>query len=738
MIKQAQHSGDVIRRASKITAVLQVFSVALLLGLAYMSVDIFKRYSTLQDGIRENALWSVYQLDREARRLHETLHLSLVAGQKSGIDTKTLTTRYDILYSRMNILEQTNFERQFVLDPAIGEKLARIKTTVFGIVAPFDDLAAGKMVAPDQMREIDQKLEDVLASTDDLVIFTNNWVSTNRAENRTGLMSLQMQTVALVGVLVASVFFLIFTLRRQLSSVKRAGLDLETMATQLNESFLAAEAGNRAKSQFMATMGHEVRTPLNAILGTAELMELQPLARGMLASVQTIRRSGSALLELINEILDFAKIEHGNIEVEMRPVAVKALAEGTIEMVRDRALENGNLLELVMPDHFTMPAILTDPTRLRQVVLNLLSNAIKFTRDGVVTLRLKEFPANGSAVLRVEVSDTGIGIDQCSLNKLFQPFSQVDASITRKYGGTGLGLTICKQIVEGLGGRIGVESVRGQGSTFWFDIPVEPAKLAETDEASLHNKFGAAVTLNRLQVLLVEDNAVNQQVAAGFLRHLGQDVKIANDGLEAIRVFEESSFDLILMDMQMPNMDGIEATRHIRAMPQGKEVAIIAMTANASEDDKRLCHEAGMTGFETKPVTMSKLRDVIARTEKIVQSVLQVSVPQPIAPSDEFQSLFEQRRAEMVEALGEEGFEELLESFFDDARGILAQLKSMDVANGHQAIDHLLHTMKGAASSVGLMEIASFAQAFRSEAFSQQKVAELEHLLNEQKWRLAA
>jgi len=738
VIRQARHNGDVIRRASKTTVVLQVFSVALLLGLAYMAVDIVKRYSTLQDGIRENALWSVYQFDREARRLHELVHLYLAQGPQSGIAVKTLTTRYDILYSRMNILEQANFERQFVLNPEIGQRIAAIQDTVYGIVAPFDALAAGKDVAKEQLLEVDGKLETLLGATEDLVIFTNNWVSTNRAEKRSGLMTLQVQTVVLVGLLVACVFFLIFNLRRQLRSVRRAGLDLEAMATELNESYLAAEAGNRAKSQFMATMGHEVRTPLNAILGTAELLELQTLPQGMLAGVQTIRRSGNALLELINEILDYAKIEHGNVDVEMRPVGVRALAESTIEMVRDRASENGNLLELALPDNFTMPVILSDPTRLRQITLNLLSNAIKFTRDGVVTLRIAELATSGPGCLRVEVSDTGIGIDNASIDKLFQPFSQVDSSISRKYGGTGLGLTICKQIVEAMGGRIGVESARGKGSTFWFEIPVKAARIEESEDHGM-NDAQAAVALKTLHILLVEDNAVNQQVAAGFLRHLGQNVKIANDGFEAISAFEKDKFDLILMDMQMPNLDGIEATRRIRALPDGQAVSIIAMTANASEDDRRLCHEAGMTGFETKPVTMPKLRDIIARTEQIVDPGQMASVKAaPPERDSEFDTLYEQRRAELIEALGEEGFHELLDSFFDDAREIILKLRSTASPKDQRTIDHLLHAMKGAAASVGLGEIAVTAQAFRSGDFSPGRLEELEHLLDAQKHRLAA
>ncbi len=504
------------------------------------------------------------------------------------------------------------------------------------------------------------------------------------------------------------------------------------MATQLSEAYEGADAGNRAKSQFMATMGHEIRTPLNAILGMSELLELSELPDDAIQSVKTIRSSGEALLEIINEILDFSKIEHGKLELEERAFDVCALAESTVSIIRGRADDHGNTVILDLPDSLQALYVKTDPTRLRQVLLNLLSNAVKFTHQGTVTLRLRDFYREGKLMIRFEVEDTGIGIDEAGLDKLFKPFSQVDASISRRYGGTGLGLTICKQIVEKLGGELGMSSTVGVGSIFWFELGVVPVTREEA--SGLAAKAVAEETLPRCRILLVEDNKVNQIVATRFLARLGQDVEIANDGAEAVSISRDQAFDLILMDMQMPVMDGIEATRRIIAEGgPSAEVPIIAMTANASDDDRRRCLEAGMKGFESKPVTLERLRNMIAHATSSARETApasaSASVPQKLElpdldledmplqsmPALGIEGLDEARHAELVEALGEDVFQELVESFFDDATGLLDELNEALRKNDPDKIDRVLHTIKGAASNVGLNDLAVKANALRSQ-----------------------
>jgi len=714
--------------------VLQTVSAVLLIVLLVLFVDIARQYRIMEDGVRENSLWSVYQLDREVRQLTHSLSAVRYADEPMK-PLADLALRYDILYSRIAILDQAKFGTYFSGDEKIRTYISGVREAVYAEQKMFDDYAAGLNPTLEQLRKLETSLASLGRVTEDFLLYTNTRVSFERAESRATILNLERTSTVMLTLLMVSVVFLVVTLNRQLRSVRRSSRELQVMATQLSEAYEAADAGNRAKSQFMATMGHEIRTPLNAILGMSELLELSELPDDALSSVKTIRTSGEALLEIINEILDFSKIEHGKLELEERAFDVCALAESTVSIIRGRADDHENTVILDLPDSLQALYVKTDPTRLRQVLLNLLSNAAKFTHQGTVTLRLRDFYREGKLMIRFEVEDTGIGIDEAGLDKLFKPFSQVDASISRRYGGTGLGLTICKQIVEKLGGELGMSSTVGVGSIFWFELGVVPVTREEAN--GLAAKVEAEETLPRCRILLVEDNKVNQIVATRFLTRLGQDVEIANDGAEAVSISREQSFDLILMDMQMPVMDGIEATRRIIAEGGPSATApIIAMTANASDEDRRRCLEAGMKGFESKPVTLERLKKVIAHTLSPVRDgavALQTStttasqklelpeldlehMPLQALPGLGIEGLDEARHAELVEALGEDVFQELVESFFDDATGLLDELNEALRRNDPEKIDRVLHTIKGAASNVGLNDLAVKAHALRSQS----------------------
>ncbi|MDH6268943.1 signal transduction histidine kinase/CheY-like chemotaxis protein/HPt (histidine-containing phosphotransfer) domain-containing protein [Rhizobium sp. SG_E_25_P2] len=746
MISLMQES-DVIRKAGKTTAVLQVFAVLLLGLLASLYYDISARYSEMQNGIRENAMWSVYQLDREARRLREVVSIAIAKSDTSVASQKEMSLRYDILFSRMSMLEKANFEENFKVDATVRKQLTEIRRTVYQNAPLFDDIAAKRAVSIASLRILFGQLVTLTENSEHLLTYTNNTLSADRADSRQTVQSLEMKSLTLIALLVASVGFLIFTLRRQLRSVRAAGLSLETMAGNLNNAYQAAEAGNRAKSQFMATMGHEIRTPLNAILGMVELMELKKLPAECQDNLRTIRGGGEALLDIINEILDFAKIEHGNLELEYRIVDIKALAESASEMMRGRAAEAGNTIDLDIPAVLSAPYIHSDPTRLRQIVLNLMSNAVKFTANGVVTLRIRETGTEKAPRLRIEVKDTGIGIDECGRAKLFKPFSQVDASISRKYGGTGLGLTICKQIVDRFGGEMGVDSVPGLGSKFWFEIPAPRSELAPPNNKAI---TAAANALPRLTVLAVEDNKVNQQVIRRFLEHLGQEVHLADDGAQAVDIASRKRFDLILMDMQMPVMDGIEATRRIKALPQPAcRTPIWAMTANASEDDRIACEEAGMEGFHSKPVSMIQLRQLIADvggeaqrpiadspTAAMEEERMNTTAPQPA--NETWERPFELRRQEIADALGDDVFLELLDDFFDDSERLLRDLLAAYDAEQPEKLEPMLHNLKGAAANVGLSDIAALAQQMRTSRPNRNQLESLSANIASRKLMLAA
>jgi CheY-like chemotaxis protein len=329
-----------------------------------------------------------------------------------------------------------------------------------------------------------------------------------------------------------------------------------------------------------------------------------------------VRTSAESLLVILNDILDFSKIEAGKMELESIPFELGELLEEVCSVLSFKAEEKGVELSAELAPN-TPRAFLGDPGRLRQILLNLCGNALKFTEQGRVDVRVASLSTDReNSKLRISVSDTGIGIPPAKLPNLFQPFIQADSSTTRKYGGTGLGLAICRQLVELMGGTIGVESQANEGSTFWFEIclPREGAG----DSTHPGDLFRETSRPQRFEgrVLVAEDNTVNQIVARAILQHLGLDVRLANNGEEALHLLAEEAFDLVLMDMQMPVMDGLEAVLRWRAQSPGatsREVPIVALTANARKEDRDSCLEAGMVDFLSKPFSEHELRELLWR-----------------------------------------------------------------------------------------------------------------------------
>jgi CheY-like chemotaxis protein len=363
-------------------------------------------------------------------------------------------------------------------------------------------------------------------------------------------------------------------------------------------------------------MSHEIRTPMNGIIGCAQLLAAASLGGQERQYAETIQRSGEALLALINDILDFSKIEAGKMTLELVDVDLRLILRDTVTLLSEAAAKKR--LDVRFQLGADIPGILRgDHVRLRQVLFNLIGNALKFTERGGVNIhisRMSPDPTRPDTIwLRWDIHDTGIGITPEQKAKLFQAFTQADQSTTRRFGGTGLGLAICKQLVEIMGGTIDLESVPGQGSTFWFTTPLLPG----TQEAPLPKPVESPKTTRSrtgpIRVLVAEDNAINQMVAKRFLEKLGCQTDIANTGNEALQALERAAYDLVLMDCQMPEMDGFEATGRIRERygSQQPRLPIIALTANAMEGDRTRCLEAGMDDYLSKPVTLPALRDAL-------------------------------------------------------------------------------------------------------------------------------
>lgn len=494
----------------------------------------------------------------------------------------------------------------------------------------------------------------------------------------------------------------------------------------LRSAQLAAEEANRAKSAFIANMSHEIRTPLNAIIGITH--QLRRESENHEEQTRLDRVSGAArhLLLVLTDILDISKIEAGKLNLEHQPFLFSRLIEGVSDLVQDSAEQKGLSFKLLIDER--MPKVLTgDAIRLSQVLVNLLSNSVKFTEQGNVTLWVSVIGINeANASIRFRVTDTGIGMTSEQLSRLFIDFEQAENSTTRKYGGTGLGLSISRRLVELMDGRIQVRSEIGKGSEFWFEITLPhgaPLAIENTGPAPVESGASVRARHGGARILLVEDTPINQDVAVDLLDEAGMLTDVAENGKQAVDLVRERRYDLVLMDVQMPIMDGLHATQEIRALPHRRTLPIIAMTANAYAEDRIACLQAGMNDYIAKPIEPGVLFSALARwlpTTHGERRQTEAAVPaaepdgeatdrvRRLANTPGFSGLNDITLAQRKPARYLELLQQFFEQHGDDGRRMQACIETATSASLEDA-RRLAHSLKGVAATFGLADLLDLA-----------------------------